>query len=172
MKNTLVLLGYMASGKSAVARIVATMSGLKYIDLDDFISQKEEMSISDIFKQKGEIYFRKKESFYLDEILSQKATIMVAVGGGTPCYGENMTLINQKATSIFINTPLKILVNRLLFEKTKRPLVADLNEADLPEFIAKHLFERIPFYKKAQYTIAAADKNPDEIASEILKLIG
>jgi shikimate kinase len=161
----------MASGKSAVARAIANLSGLKYIDLDDFISQKEGMRIPDIFKQKGEIYFRKKERLYLDEILSQKATIIVAVGGGTPCYGKNMALINQKATSIFINTPLNILVNRLISEKTTRPLVADLNDADLPEFVAKHLFERMPFYEKAQYTIAATDKSLDEIASEILKLI-
>jgi len=171
MKKTLVLLGYMACGKSAAARAIATLSGLKYIDLDDFIVQKEGMRIPDIFKQKGEIYFRKKESFYLNELLSQKPGIIVAVGGGTPCYGQNMALINQKATSIFINTPLKILVNRLLSEKSTRPLVADLNDADLPEFVAKHLFERMPFYEKARYTIAAADKTPKEIASEIIKLI-
>jgi len=171
MKNTVVLLGYMASGKSAVARVLSAISNLEYTDLDTVISQKENMSIQDIFKRKGEIYFRKKESFYLNEILSQKSDIIVALGGGTTCYGENMELINQKATSFFINTPLKILVNRLLSEKTTRPLVSDLNDSDLMEFVAKHLFERMSFYEKAHYTIAAANKTPEDIASEILKLI-
>ena len=171
MKNTLVLLGYMASGKSAVAHVVATMSNLKFIDLDTIISQKAGMRIQDIFKTKGEIYFRKKEQLYLDEILSENSKIVLAVGGGTPCYGQNMNLINKKAISVFIKTPLKTLISRLLAEKNTRPLVADLNDADLTEFVAKHLFERRPFYEKAQYIIDAQNKSIAAIASEILETI-
>jgi len=171
MKNTLVLLGYMASGKSAVAHVVATMSNLKFIDLDTVISQKAGMRIQDIFKTKGEIYFRKKEQLYLDEILSENSKIVLAVGGGTPCYGQNMNLINKKAISVFIKTPLKTLISRLLAEKNTRPLVADLNDADLTEFVAKHLFERRPFYEKAQYIIDAQNKSIAAIASEILETI-
>jgi len=171
MKNTLVLLGYMASGKSAVARYISEEYNLRYIDLDSVIHQKEQMTIQDIFKKKGEIYFRKKEQLYLDEILSENSKIVLAVGGGTPCYGQNMNLINKKAISVFIKTPLKTLINRLLAEKNIRPLVAGLNGADLPEFVAKHLFERSPFYEKAQYIIDAQHKSIAAIASEILETI-
>jgi len=172
MKDTLILLGYMASGKSSIAKEIAQKRMLKFIDLDTVISDREGMSISDIFKNKGEIYFRKKESLYLDELLSENKKIILSVGGGTPCYGNNMNIINQNGISFFINTPLNILVNRLISEKTTRPLVADLNDADLKEFIAKHLFERNPFYEQANHTINASDKDVTTIASEILKLIG
>lgn len=172
MKNTLVLLGYMASGKSSIAKEISYQSAFEYVDLDAIISDREGMSISDIFKHKGEIYFRKKESLYLDELLSKNKKIILSVGGGTPCYGDNMNIINQRGISFFINTPLNILVSRLISEKTTRPLVADLKGADLKEFIAKHLFERLSFYEKAQHTINTSDKDVDAISSEILKLVG
>jgi len=169
-KDKLVLLGYMACGKTSVAKLVAKMSHLKYIDLDTYISFKEEMSVPNIFKTKGEIYFRKIESRYLKDILVQKSGYVLAVGGGTPCYGQNMELINNHATSIFINVSLNTLVSRLKSEKKSRPLVANLDDSDLNEFVAKHLFERLPFYEKAQYIIDGSDKNTETIASEILKM--
>ncbi len=162
----------MACGKSSVAKEIAKKSPFKFIDLDTVISDREDMPISDIFKYKGEIYFRKKESLYLNELLDQNNKIILSVGGGTPCYGNNMALINKKATSVFINTPLNILVKRLLLEKASRPLVADLSEDDLKEFVAKHLFERLVFYEKAQHTLNTSDKDVPVISSEILKLIG
>lgn len=160
----------MASGKSSIAKEMALQSTLKFIDLDTVISDREDMSISDIFKNKGEIYFRKKESLYLDELLSKNKKIILSVGGGTPCYGENMKSINQKGISFFINTPLNILVKRLISEKAIRPLVADLKDADLKEFVAKHLFERLPFYEKAHHTINTSDRDVNAISSEILKI--
>ncbi len=171
MKKTLVLLGYMASGKSAIAHYISKEYHLKYVDLDSFISHKEHLSIQEIFKTKGEIYFRKKEQLYLNEILSNNSNSILAVGGGTPCYGQNMDLINQKALSIYIKTPLKTLVSRLLTQKNTRPLVANLNEDDLPEFVAKHLFERQSFYEKAHFIIEAQNKSIATIASEIKELI-
>jgi shikimate kinase len=162
----------MACGKSSVAKEIAKNSPFKFIDLDTVISDREDMPISDIFKYKGEIYFRKKESLYLNELLDQNNKIILSVGGGTPCYGNNMALINKKATSVFINTPLNILVKRLLLEKASRPLVADLSEDDLKEFVAKHLFERLVFYEKAQHVLNTSDKDVSVISSEILKLIG
>jgi shikimate kinase len=169
-KNKLVLLGYMASGKTSVAKLIAKKSNLKYIDLDAYISSNEEMSVPDIFKNKGEIYFRKIESRYLKDILMQKSACVLALGGGTPCYGQNMELINKYATSIFLNVSLSILVLRLKSEKKSRPLVANIDDRDLNEFVAKHLFERLPFYEKAQHLIDATNKNTEAIAVEILKL--
>jgi len=169
-KNKLVLLGYMACGKTSVAKLIAKKSAFKYIDLDAYISLKERMSISDIFKSKGEIYFRKIESRYLEDILMHKNAYVLAIGGGTPCYGQNMELINNHATSIFLSVSINTLVSRLKSEKKSRPLVANIKDSDLHEFVAKHLFERLPFYEKAQHVIDGSDKDTETIALEILKM--
>ena len=82
----IVLLGYMASGKSTIGREISKKLDMKFIDLDDYISKREKRSISEIFKVEGEIYFRKIESSYLGEILNSKDSFILSLGGGTPCY--------------------------------------------------------------------------------------
>ena len=91
----IVLVGYMASGKSSVGKVLADNFGYSFIDLDEYIEYKEAASITEIFTQKGEIYFRIKEIEYLKEILSLEKNIILSVGGGAPCYGENMKLIKS-----------------------------------------------------------------------------
>jgi shikimate kinase len=120
----IVLLGYMASGKSTIGREISKKLDMKFIDLDDYISKREKRSISEIFKVKGEIYFRRIESLYLSEILNSKDNFILSLGGGTPCYSNNMDLIiNSEAVSIYIKAGIKTLVSRLTAEKNKRPLV-------------------------------------------------
>jgi len=167
----IVLLGYMASGKSAVGRLLAKTKNLNFIDLDNYIEQKENNSISAIFSKKGEIYFRKREAEYLKEILNLDIDCIISLGGGTPCYGNNMQLILENATSFYLNASIATIFNRLKHETSQRPLVAAIGEANLQEYIAKHLFERNLFYQKAKYTISVNDKTIEEIANEIsLKL--
>ncbi len=137
----IVLLGYMASGKSTIGREISKKLDMKFIDLDDYISKREKTSISEIFKVKGEIYFRRIENLYLSEILNSKDSIILSLGGGTPCYSNNMELIlNSEASSIYIKASIKTLVARLTSEKNKRPLVADLENDKLIEFVAKASF--------------------------------
>ena len=164
----IVLLGYMASGKSTIGREISKKLDMKFIDLDDYISKREKRSISEIFKVEGEIYFRKIESLYLGEILNSKDSFILSLGGGTPCYSNNMELIlNSDASSIYIKASIKTLVSRLIAEKNKRPLVADLEDDKLIEFVAKHLFERRFFYEQASITINTEDKSAEEITTEI-----
>ncbi|NQW36886.1 MAG: shikimate kinase [Flavobacteriales bacterium] len=165
--KSIVLIGYMASGKSAVGIVLAEKLNLKFIDLDAYIVSKTGLSIGGIFETKGEIYFRKIESECLLGILEAQSGYILAVGGGTPCYGNNMESINKYAFSVFLKTPLKVLVNRLKAEKQNRPLVSSLSDADLTEFVAKHLFERHPFYEKAQLTIDVKERGITEIINEI-----
>ena len=168
----IVLLGYMASGKSTIGREISKKLDMKFIDLDDYISKREKSSISEIFKVKGEIYFRKIESFYLSEILNSKDSIILSLGGGTPCYSNNMELIlNSEASSIYIKASIKTLVARLTSEKNKRPLVAELENDKLTEFVAKHLFERRFFYEQASITVITEDKSIEEITTEIRILL-
>ena len=168
----IVLLGYMASGKSTIGREISKKLDMKFIDLDHYVSKRENSSISEIFKVKGEIYFRRIESLYLSEILNSKGNFILSLGGGTPCYSNNMELIlNSEASSIYIKTSIKTIVSRLTAEKSKRPLVADLENDKLTEFVAKHLFERRFFYEQATITMNTEDKSAKEITTELRILL-
>ncbi len=167
----IVLIGYMASGKSVIGKLLATKMNIDFIDLDEFIENQEKMNISSIFSTKGEIYFRKIEGNYLNEILKSKRNFILSVGGGTPCYGNNMNIINKQTKSIYLKASIKTIYNRLLAESDKRPIVAELPKDKLKEFIAKHLFERRNFYEQADYTINVSDKTLNAIILEIKQLI-
>lgn len=164
----IVLLGYMGSGKSTIAKRVSNGINLPLIDLDDYIVAQEEMSIASIFKSKGEIYFRLQESKYLKQLLDRKDDLVIALGGGTPCYGENMEWIKNNAKSFYLKASIQTLCNRLIKEKEQRPLIAAFDETQLTEFIAKHLFERRNFYQQAEYIISIDEKTIEEIVGEII----
>ncbi|UMB61078.1 shikimate kinase [Lutibacter sp. A80] len=167
----IVLLGYMASGKSAVGKYLATSLKIKFLDLDAYIEDCEKISISTIFKTKGEIYFRKKESEYLQQLLNLNESCIISLGGGTPCYGNNMELIKEKSKSFYLNASINTIFNRLQGETSQRPLVATIGKDNLKEYIGKHLFERSLFYNKADEIISVNDKNIDTIAKEIAHLL-
>ena len=125
----IVLLGYMASGKSSIGKKLAKMLSMKFLDLDDYIIEKEGMSISKIFKDKGEIYFRKIENKYLKEALTKKEDFILALGGGTPCYGNNMDEVNKNETiSIYLQGSNLTMTKRLIKKKAKRPLIVSGNK--------------------------------------------
>ncbi|SEE52240.1 shikimate kinase [Tenacibaculum sp. MAR_2010_89] len=166
-------LGYMASGKSTIGKIVAKKYDLPFIDLDDYIEKKENKTVSEIFQSKGEIYFRKKENEYLKELVEAEDNFVLSLGGGTPCYGNNMDLITKSKNTIsfYLRASISTIINRLKSEKEQRPLVANLKNEDLNEFVAKHLFERSYFYNQAKHTIAIDTKEIDEICNEIYSLL-
>jgi len=159
----------MASGKSSIGKKLAKKLNLPFIDLDEYIANKENLSISDIFRTKGEIYFRKKETAYLNQLLQIKDNFILAVGGGTPCYGNNINIINNNAKSIYLKSSIQTIYDKLSKEKNKRkrPLVAAIENKDLKEFIAKHLFERTIYYERASFTIMIDNKTKKEIVEEI-----
>lgn len=165
----IVLVGYMGSGKSTIARNLAHRLDLQMIDLDDYISDNEQLSISEIFETKGEIYFRKLENKLLHKIITTEKNFVLAVGGGTPCYANNMDLINMHTSSYYLSGSLQTLNDRLIHEKYYRPLIKDLKDDQLLEFIAKHLFERRPYYEQALHRITIDSKSSDDIVAEIIK---
>lgn len=164
------LVGYMGTGKSHISNILSNKLNFKLFDLDKEISKKFELSIAEIFKNHGEIFFRKAEKETLDEILSSDESVILSVGGGTPVYYDNMERINEKSISIYLRTSVSTLSERLKKNKEKRPLIAKIPDEDLPEFIAKHLFERNPFYAKAHYIVDTDQKTTEEIAEEIIQI--
>ena len=129
------------------------------------------MTIAEMFQKKGEIFFRRQERALLEEIVATEDSCILSLGGGTPAYYNNMELINQNSESIFLRTSVKNLTERLLKQKHKRPLIANISDQDLPEFIAKHLFERNIFYNKAKYTVNTDDKTPEMIVEELCDLL-
>ncbi len=169
----IILLGYMASGKSTIGRFLGSERKVPFIDLDAYIEEKEEMSISDIFKIEGEIYFRLQEHKYLKELLDNKEEFILSLGGGTPCYSGNMDIINAATdtTSVYLRANVNTIVNRLMNEKSQRPLVADLSDDKLVEFISKHLFERSHFYEQANYKVNIDAKDVTTITKEVIEIL-
>ena len=169
----IILLGYMASGKSTIGRILASEKEIPFIDLDTYIEDKEAQSVSDIFKNKGEIYFRLQENKYLKELLANEDSFILSLGGGTPCYAGNMDLMTKAVgiPSFYLRANIKTIVDRLVNEKTQRPLVADLSDEKLTEFIAKHLFERSYFYEQATHKINIDNKDVNTITKEVIEIL-
>ena len=167
----IVLLGYMASGKSLIAKELAKKMDALHIDLDTYIEQKEGKKIVDIFDDEGEIKFRLLENKYLSNLLRSKKAFVLSVGGGTPCYANNMKIITEHTQSFFLKASIVTLYDRLLEEKKKRPLIAKIANENLKEFIAKHLFERNLYYNRASHIIKVDDKSLQEIIKNLQKLI-
>lgn len=161
------LVGYMGSGKSHISKILSDKLNFKLIDLDKEISKRNKMTIPEIFDKKGEIYFRKLERETLEEILASEKNTILSLGGGTPVYYNNMEIINHNSKSIFLRASVATLAERLSKQKEKRPLIANITDENLAEFIAKHLFERNDFYNKAQISIITDNRTPEDIVNEI-----
>lgn len=166
------LVGYMGSGKTTIGRHLSEILGIKFLDLDELIQGFAQKNIAEIFKDVGEIKFRKLEREILLNQLASESEFILAVGGGTPVYYDNMKQINDHSTSIYLRSNPNFLSERLIHEKSSRPLIAHVRDEDLTEFVAKHLFERRNFYEEANYVINIHSKSTDEITQEIMHLPG
>lgn len=170
----IILMGYMASGKSTYGKILSNKLNYSFIDLDDYIEEKESLSVSRIFKTKGEIYFRKKETEYLNALLKNETNLILSLGGGTPCYGNNMDAIlkAENVVSVYLKASIKTLINNLKDEKSQRPLIADIKTNELlAEFIGKHLFERAYFYNQADKIVDTDNKSVEDIIKDLRSAI-
>lgn len=156
----------MGAGKSFWGKQLADQYQLPFYDLDEVIVQDEEMAVSDIFATKGEEYFRRKESNLLRE-LSKQDKFLISCGGGTPCLQENIDLMNERGTTIWIHPSIPVMTERLLRKKSKRPLIADMPDEEVPDFIEMKLSERRPFYEQAQIIIDQDDISLDTFAEKL-----
>tara|TARA_B100000787_G_scaffold169824_1_gene162430 strand:- start:33125 stop:33619 length:495 start_codon:yes stop_codon:yes gene_type:complete len=163
----------MGSGKTTIGNQLARKLYLNFTDLDGYIEKKEKKTISEIFTDKGEIYFRKIEHKYLQQFISENDSYVLSLGGGTPCYAGNMDIIvNQKnIISCYLQASIATLYGRLTENSSKRPLLASLSKDALNEYIAKHLFERSAFYELAMHRISINSKSIDSIVADIRILL-
>ena len=166
----IVLIGYMGSGKSLIGSHLAKKIDCKFIDLDQYIEKKEACSISKIFEDSGDIYFRKIETKYLIKCLSENNNIVLSLGGGTPCYNDNLTHINSTNNiSIYLKNNNVELSKRLYKNNNNRPLISTIkSEQKMIEFVSKHLFEREVFYNKANVTVDCYKKDVNSICDLII----
>lgn len=164
----IILVGYMGSGKTTIGKKLSKFVGISFYDLDEIIEEREQKSINSIFKENGEIYFRKIESQAFNQFISENDNFILALGGGTPCYANNhLALQNEDVDSFYLKTPVDTLTEILHSEKENRPLLNNLNKNELNEYIRKHLFDRNHYYLQSKYIINTENKSIDAICKEI-----
>lgn len=156
------LLGFMGSGKSTVGQRLAGRLGYSFIDMDARLEGEHGMTINEIFEKLGEKAFRELESNLLKEMVSLQDAV-ISTGGGLPCTGNNMDLINRKGVSIYLRMEPAALLNRLSRGKSRRPLIRHLSRQELETFIQEKLREREPVYLRAHHIISGLNFKMDEL---------
>ena len=142
------IIGYMGSGKSTVGRHLAAITGLRFIDLDNYIESRYHATVRELFDRHGEEGFRLREQAMLHEA-GEFEDVIIACGGGTPCFFDNMEWMNAHGTTVLLDVDIDRLHERLLRGRHKRPLIASKSDDELRRFIVEALAARMPHYEKA-----------------------
>lgn len=150
------LVGFMGAGKTSLGKILAKKLGYAFADMDEVIENFTGKSISELFRIHGEDWFRDKETEVLRQLGLGEKNMVIATGGGAPCFNNNMEFINSTGISIFLKMSPKALSNRLLnSKKSVRPLIVNMSEKELLGYIVHKLSEREPFYRESRFIIPA-----------------
>ena len=160
------LIGFMGAGKSSQAKKLAARLNFESIDLDELIEKTVKQSISEIFKISGEQHFRKIESETL-RALSEKQNAVIATGGGTPCFFDNMQWMNEKGITVYLKIHPGTVYHRIAPSKSKRPLIGHMNDADLMEYIMETMIERAPFYNQAKIQMSGLNLKTEDLVSAL-----
>ncbi|MBE2229446.1 MAG: AAA family ATPase [Chitinophagaceae bacterium] len=161
------LIGFMGSGKSHWGRLLSEKLGIRFFDLDEQVVDKAGKPVTEIFASAGEEAFRQLEKEVLHIITESHDSFIMATGGGTPCYFNNIDYMNDAGTTVWINTSPDVLFDRLVKQKDKRPLIRDIPDTQLQHFIAKKMADRRIYYEQAQLEVA---EEPVELDSLIEKI--
>lgn len=146
--KTIFITGYMASGKSTLARALARLLGCEFIDLDFYIEQRYRKSVKELFAERGEEGFREIERNMLHEA-GEFENVVIACGGGTPCHFDNMEYMKSRGITVWLRASEECTVERMLRLPGRRPLVAGKSRAELLEYVHAHMAERQPCYARA-----------------------
>lgn len=157
----------MCSGKTTLGKQLAEKLHIPFIDLDKAIEQRSGKNISNIFDTEGEDHFRKTEKTVLAEWIKSQPHFVMATGGGTPCFSNNMDIMKKNGLVIYLSVGVRELVRRNLAAPESRPLLRGLNELEMQSFINNHLAERLPHYKKANLTLKENDLDLVKIIQDI-----
>jgi len=152
------LIGFMGSGKSYTGRRLAARIGRPFLDLDELIETRQQTTIAEIFARHGEDKFRRIESSILRE-MDQFSSAIIACGGGTPCYADNMDWMNSVGTTVFLDVDKNILIDRLTKASSHRPVLQ--TGQPIEQIVKEKLATRRKFYEKAHLHLRLDNPNPD-----------
>jgi shikimate kinase len=158
----------MGCGKSTLGRKLSALLNLTLIDLDTFLEERYFKTIPQIFAEEGEAEFRLKERKVLEEV-SAFDNVIVATGGGAPCFFDNVELMNKSGFCVFLDVTTDSLVSRLIHAKTERPLIKGKSPDELHGFIEMMMEKRRPFYEKAKYILKGSEIAPEQVIELVRK---
>jgi shikimate kinase len=168
-KKHIILVGMPGSGKSSLGFFLSKLMWRPSIDTDHYISTRENKSITQIFSEQGEDYFRNLEKQVLLEIIESKPAV-ISTGGGMPCFYDNMDVMNKAAITVYLKASPEKLFEYLKNDK-KRPLVKDKTNEELMDYINTSLNQRKLYYEKADITITTYEKTPIQLAKELYEIV-
>ena len=165
------LIGLTGSGKTTLGKQLAAQLKVPFVDLDEYVVDKVQMTIAQIFAQKGEDYFRVIEAECLREVCKMKEAI-VSTGGGAACFHDNMTVMNVSGITVFLHVPIQAISKRLWNQphREQRPMIADKTYDQLVQFLHSLLEKRIPYYTEAKVTLHGEDITVWKIVDELNEL--
>jgi shikimate kinase len=161
----------MGAGKTTLGKAAARKLGLQFIDLDWYIENRTRRTVKQIFADEGEDGFRLIEQKMLHEV-GDFEDVLIAAGGGTPCFFNNMEYMNARGVTVFLEVSETVLVNRLKAGKRKRPLLASKTDDELRGVIRQAMQQRLPFYSQAQHTFSADElENRWQVEGSVNRLV-
>ncbi|HXR83136.1 MAG TPA: shikimate kinase [Hanamia sp.] len=162
MNYNIFLIGFMGSGKSHWGHIWALENALSFYDLDSEIEKAFKMPVEEIFEKHGEDKFREMERYHLRKF-ELKKMYLLSCGGGTPCFFDNLDWMKRHGTIVYLKASPEYILDRVMEETSKRPLLKEVNPSELLFFIQKKLKEREPEYLKADYVLEAEKLKNDSL---------
>lgn len=159
------LVGYMGAGKTTLGRLIAQLMEMEFIDLDHYIERRYMKSVNEIFKEKGEEFFRQFERNMLHEVGTFE-NVVVSTGGGAPCFFDNARFMNEHGISVYLKTNVETLFSRLKTGRHTRPILKDKNDEELLDFISGSIQKREPYYQQATLIFDASHLDSVEQINE------
>lgn len=150
----ILLIGFMAAGKTTLGKALARNLGLQFVDLDHYIENRYHCSVSQLFAERGEEAFREIERNMLHEV-GEFEDVVISTGGGTPCFFDNIDYMNRQGITVFLEASVDVIFTRLTIARTQRPLVAGKSADELRAYIHQMLELRMPYYSRATHTFCA-----------------
>ena len=156
------LIGFMGSGKTTIGKKLANKLTIPFFDIDEEVINDEGKDISTIFELDGEDYFREKEHEKLAQLINENEAFVISTGGGTPCFKNNMDLMNTNGTTFYLKYSPEFLASRLKNALHKRPLLKNVTSSELNSFITSLLAERDFYYNQSHFTMEKINLKPDD----------
>ena len=150
--HRIILIGYMGAGKTTVGKALAAELGLRFYDLDWYIETRMRKTIAQIFEERGEDGFRVIERNMLHEV-AEFENVIIACGGGTPCFFDNMDYLNQQGETVYMNATADIICQHLNMSRNVRPLLKGKSEEEMKVFVEKQIEQRNTYYKRAKHIV-------------------